>query len=71
MNILCTFHTAIYLAMLHLYGVVALDRILSIGRIELNTCFKIKLNNLHWLICHKIKPNQTELKKLRKNTWVS
>ena len=34
----------------------------------------LALNNLHWLICHKIKPNQTKLKpKLLQNeqdeTW--
>ena len=51
-------------------GVVVPDRVLSMGRIELNwivrnrtvLCIKIDfaLNNLEWMICHKAKPNQTK-----------
>ena len=56
--------------------VVALDRVLFMGEIELTVylcktelfeielfiCIKmdLTLNNLQWLICHKIKPNQTQ-----------
>ena len=56
-------------------GVVAPDRVLSVGQIELNCVLMLNwivwnisiymykngfgFNNLQWLMCHKTKPNQT------------
>ena len=56
-------------------GLVALERVLSMGQTELNCVLmlnwtvwnrtilgvkmKLALNNLQWLICHKTKRNQT------------
>ena len=59
------------------FGVVAPDRVLSMGQIELNSVLMLNwvvwnrtvymykedltLNNLPWLVCHKIKSNQIQL----------